>query len=68
MGISIAQSLRTLAEDSRVKRRQRAEETARKAPAKMVPVLIFFILPAMMGVIMTPAVITLSRVFSEFHK
>jgi len=68
MGISIAESMRTLAEDSRIRRRQRAEEAARKAPAKMVPVLIFFILPAMMGVIMAPTAITLGRVFSQFHQ
>jgi tight adherence protein C len=68
MGIGVAQALRSLAEDSRIRRRQRAEENARKAPAKMMPVLIFFILPAMMGVIMAPAVITMSRVFANFHR
>ena len=45
MGISIAESLRTLARESRVQRRQQAEELARKAPIKMVPVLIFCVLP-----------------------
>jgi tight adherence protein C len=57
--------MRTLAEESRVKRRQRAEEMARKAPIKMVPVLIFCILPALMAIVMTPAVLIMVRVFSQ---
>jgi tight adherence protein C len=65
MGISITETMRTLAQDSRVKRRQRAEEMARKAPIKMVPVLIFCILPALAAVVMTPAVLIMVRVFSE---
>jgi tight adherence protein C len=65
MGISITDAMRTLAAESRVKRRQRAEEMARKAPIKMVPVLIFCILPALMAIVMTPAVIIMMRVFSE---
>jgi tight adherence protein C len=68
MGIGVAQTLRTLAEDSRIKRRQRAEETARKAPAKMIPVVIMFILPSMMGVVMGPPMISLMHIFSQFHK
>ena len=65
MGISIAESLRTLARDSRVMRRQAAEELARKAPIKMVPVLIFCVLPALGIVTMAPAVILLLRTFSQ---
>jgi tight adherence protein C len=65
MGIGITDAMRTLAEESRVKRRQRAEEMARKAPIKMVPVLIFCILPALMAIVMTPAVIIMTRVFSQ---
>jgi len=65
MGISITQTMRTLADDSRVKRRQRAEEMARKAPIKMVPVLIFCILPALMAIVMTPAVLIMIRVFQD---
>jgi tight adherence protein C len=65
MGISIAESLRTLARDARVTRRQQAEEMARKAPIKMVPVLIFCVLPALGIVTMAPAVILLSRTFSQ---
>ena len=65
MGISIAESLRNLARDSRVARRQAAEELARKAPIKMVPVLIFCVLPALGIVTTAPAAILLMRTFSE---
>jgi len=65
MGISIAESLRTLARDARVQRRQQAEELARKAPIKMVPVLIFCVLPALGIVTTAPAAILLLRTFSQ---
>jgi tight adherence protein C len=61
MGISIAESLRSLAHDARVARRQQAEELARKAPIKMVPVLIFCVLPALAIVTTAPAAILLFR-------
>jgi tight adherence protein C len=60
-GTSIAQSLRVHSDTLRIKRRQRAEEAAAKTPVKMVPVLVFFIFPALLVVILGPAVITLSR-------
>jgi tight adherence protein C len=65
MGISIAESLRALARDSRIQRRQRAEELARKAPIKMVPVLIFCVLPALGIVTTAPAVILLMRTLGQ---
>jgi tight adherence protein C len=65
MGISIAESLRQLARDSRVQRRQQAEELARKAPIKMVPVLIFCVLPALGIVTTAPAAILLMRTLSR---
>jgi tight adherence protein C len=64
LGISIAESLRQLARDSRIQRRQQAEELARKAPIKMVPVLIFCVLPALGIVTTAPAAILLMRTLS----
>lgn len=63
-GTSIAQSLRVYSDDMRLKRRQRAEEMSAKTAVKMVPALVFFIFPALMVVILGPAVITLIRQFS----
>ena len=60
-GTSIAQSLRVYSDDMRLKRRQRAEEMSAKTSVKMVPPLVFFIFPALMVVILGPAVITMMR-------
>lgn len=62
-GTSIAQSLRVHSDDLRMKRRQRAEEMSAKTTVKMVPPLVFFIFPALMVVILGPAVIMLIRQF-----
>jgi tight adherence protein C len=58
-GTSIAQSLRVYSDDMRVKRRQRAEEMSAKTSVKMVPPLVFFIFPALMVVILGPAIIAI---------
>jgi tight adherence protein C len=60
-GTSVAQSLRVYSDELRVKRRQRAEEMSAKTSVKMVPALVFFIFPALMAVILGPAVIQLMR-------
>jgi tight adherence protein C len=60
-GTSVAQSLRVFSDDLRVKRRQRAEEMSAKTTVKMVPPLVFFIFPALIVVILGPAVLTLMR-------
>jgi len=62
-GTSIAQSLRVYSDDLRTRRRQRAEEMSAKTTVKMVPPLVFFIFPALIVVILGPAVITLMRQF-----
>lgn len=63
-GTDLAKSLRVHSETMRMKRRQRAEEKANKASVKMVPVLVFFIFPAMFVVILGPAVIQAIRTFN----
>ncbi|HEY6444559.1 MAG TPA: type II secretion system F family protein [Candidatus Acidoferrales bacterium] len=60
-GTSVAQSLRVHSDDLRMKRRQRAEEMSAKTTVKMVPPLVFFIFPALMVVILGPAVIAVIR-------
>lgn len=62
-GTSVAQSLRVFADTMRVKRRQRAEEHAAKMSIKMIPPLVFFIFPAIMVVVLGPAMIVILRTF-----
>ena len=64
-GTSVAQALRVHSDELRMKRRQRAEEMAAKTTVKMVPVLVFFIFPALMVVILGPAVIAIMRQFLQ---
>jgi len=59
LGTSIAQSLRAHAESMRTKRRQRAEQQARKAGIKLAFPLVFLIFPALLVVILGPAAIQL---------
>jgi tight adherence protein C len=62
-GTSIASSLRVHSDDLRTRRRQRAEEMSAKTSVKMVPVLVLFIFPALMVVILGPAILILLRQF-----
>jgi tight adherence protein C len=62
-GTSIASSLRVYSDELRTQRRQRAEEMSAKTTVKMVPPLVFFIFPALLVVILGPAVIALMRQF-----
>ncbi len=61
LGTSVAQSLRAHAESMRTKRRQRAEQLARKAGIKLAFPLVFLIFPALLIVILGPAAIQLMQ-------
>ncbi len=65
LGVSIANVLRIQSDQMRLKRRQRAEETAMKAPLKMSFVLVFFVLPALMIVLLGPAAISVIMELSK---
>jgi tight adherence protein C len=60
-GTSVSQALRVHSDSLRVERRQRAEEAAAKLSIKMLPVLALFIFPAVMIVVIGPAVLALIR-------
>lgn len=64
-GTSLANSLRIQSELMRTKRMQRAEELAAKIPVKMLFPLIFFMFPAVMMVLIGPAIIQISNVFGS---
>jgi len=57
LGASLARSLRVHSDSLRTKRRQMAEEAAAKTSIKLIFPLAFFIFPALMVVLLGPAVI-----------
>jgi len=63
-GTSVAQALRTMADDMRTRRRQAAEEMAAKVGVKLVFPLVFFMFPALYVVILGPAAIAFMKAFS----
>jgi tight adherence protein C len=59
LGVSLSKVLHIQADQMRVKRRQRAEEEARKAPIKMLIPMALLIFPALIIVLITPAALKL---------
>ncbi len=64
LGVSITQVLRVQSQQMRVRRRQRAEELAQKAPIKMLFPMVFLIFPAMYVIILGPVIPTVYTSFA----
>ena len=62
-GTSLGQALRTHAEVSRTKRRQRAEEKAAKLSIKLLFPLVFCLFPAFYVIVIGPAIVLIYRQF-----
>jgi tight adherence protein C len=65
LGANVSETLAVQADQLRIRRRQVAEASARKAPVKMLVPLALFIFPAMFVVILAPAIIQISSVFGS---
>lgn len=63
LGISIGNVLRIQSKEIRQRKRQKAEETAMKAPIKMLIPMLMFIFPAVFIVLLGPAMIQILRLF-----
>jgi tight adherence protein C len=67
LGAQIGPALRSISDTMRTTRRLRAEEAAAKTTVKILFPLVLFILPAMMSVIVGPAMIQIMRALTGVH-
>lgn len=65
LGVSMSNVLRIQSEQMRMKRRQRAEEQAHKAPVKMLLPMAFLTFPSIFIILLTPAAIGIMNSFSD---
>ena len=65
LGTSVAQALRAHAESMRIRRRQRAEQLARKASVKLAFPLVLLIFPALLVVLLGPSGIILLKALTS---
>jgi tight adherence protein C len=66
-GTPVINVLRTQAQELRILRRQRAEETAHKAPVKMLLPMVMFIFPVIFIILLGPAVLEIAAMFSTMN-
>jgi len=64
LGVSLAKVLRIQSDQMRIKRRQRAEEEAHKAPVKMILPMALLTFPSIMIILLTPAGIQIVQTFT----
>ncbi len=65
LGLSIADTLHTQADQMRVERRLRAQEEAQKIPTKMLFPMVFLIFPALLAIIMGPVIPVFIQFFNN---
>lgn len=65
LGISISNVLRNQSNQIRLKRKQRAQEQAQKAPIKIMIPLVFLIFPSIFIIILGPVIIQVMEVFGK---
>jgi len=65
LGTSVAQTLRVHADSVRTRRRQRAEEAAAKTTVKLVFPLVLCVFPALLVVVLGPALVTIIRAIQQ---
>jgi len=66
LGMSISDTLHAQAEQMRIERRFRAQEQAQKIPTRMLFPMVFLIFPALLAIVLGPALPRLLDIFSGF--